>query len=356
MKWLILFAFASISYASSEIELKWGGDLRMRGLYEKDGDAEARLRDQLRLRLGVAAQIDSDVRAELRLATAKTNRSTNQALGDDKDPGMPRRFFGLDQAFIQWSPVSFGSLYGGRHKLLNFRPGGSQLILDEDLNLEGGAAVVNYEFRPGWKINVVAGSAEVHENYDFFYSSAETDNQLNYGQIFAEWKEGNFKTTGGIGFFNWVSVQGKNFSDLVAGGAAWGNSESDPGVIAFPYLVKEAFLQTDIKWDVGTLSIFGDYIVNNEAPISNQGFWIGGSWAMKSWTFLLAWEELDSDATLAAFTDSDFVNGRTATHGAEGVVRWAFAKNLSLKLVEFYSKTPLNKDYHRTHLDLTAEF
>ena len=88
-------------------EWSWAGDLRLRTQSEKNGDNHIRWNEKLRLRFGVAVKINRELNAEIRIATARSARSTNQGLGDSAEPAGARHFIGLDLAYVNYHPVSF---------------------------------------------------------------------------------------------------------------------------------------------------------------------------------------------------------------------------------------------------------
>lgn len=340
-------------------KLEWSGDLRLRFQNEKKGDDQARLNQRIRIRFGLGANIQKDLRAEIRIATAKGYRSTNQTLGDSSEPGSRRRYVGLDLAYGKWTPVPFAALYVGRFPQIHFAPGGSELILDDDLALEGAGLSSEYEFMPKFFVFGSAGSTFIRENYDNYYSEDLSDNMINFGQAGLKWKQERNQAVLGFGFFNFTSVQGKNYSDLAVGGKSNGNTEAPAGAVAYPFLPKQYF--TELKFPLGPFDtkLFYEFVENGEAPRDNKGQWIGAEGGRKSWDISLAYTEIESDAVLALFTSSDFGDGVSDVRGWIGKARWKFSRGMSLRLMQMVAKTDmtgLNKEYRRTHLDLSASF
>lgn len=359
---LVLFIFWGLSARAEELqlpEMKWYGDLRVREKIEKDGDNDSRTSMQLRARFGVNIPVQKELRAEIRLASAKSNRSTNQTMGDSSEPGSRRRFVGLDLALVEWAPIDFAKFYVGRFQQLHYRPGDTQIILDDDMTLEGFGATVEYEFIPDWKIFGSMGSALLRENYDNYYSEDLADNNLNWGQGGIAWMKDSRKLRVGGGFFNFTSVQGMNFADLAAGGKANGNTEETAGVVKNPYLPREYFIDYKDKFGSLEAGVFFEFIENAESSDPNNAFWTGFSVGQKAWDAQFAYTEVESDAVLALFTNSDLGNGTTDVKGYIGSVRWKFMKNMNLNFTQFVAKTDmsgLDKEYRRTHLDISASF
>ena len=353
---LLLICFSASAFAQ---EFKWYGDVRVRAQREKELDREVHNQLRLRARFGVNVKIDDEWRAEIRLATSKSNRSNNQTLGDPSEPGSRRRFIGLDVGYIDYTPASFVHLYGGRFPQVHFRPGESQIILDDDLSLEGAGAKLDYEFYPNVSVYLSGGSTYIRENYDNYYAQDLSDNMLNFGQLGVRWKQDGYELNVGSGFYNFTSVQGKKFGDLAVGGKSDGNSEGLSGEVKYPYLPKQFYI--DFKFPLSSLktSVFGEYIENGEGGDLNHAWWTGFSLGQNSWDMQLGATQVDSDAVMAMFTHSDFGNGKTDVRGYIGSVRWKFMRNVSLKLVQFYGWNNMHLapvEYDRTHVDLTASF
>lgn len=100
-------------------------------------DSNNRLR--LRARFGFQAQIDDKFKAGLRLATGTAGPggdpvSTNQTLGNYES----RYTFGVDRAYLQYQPVPWLALSGGRIANPFFSP--TDLVWNENINFDGVAA------------------------------------------------------------------------------------------------------------------------------------------------------------------------------------------------------------------------
>lgn len=342
-------------------QLKWSGDLRVRGQNEKDGDKQARATGRLRARFGVTAKLNSELKAEIRLATTKANRSTNQTLGDSSEPGGQRHYVGLDRAYAEWQPVSFARFLYGRFPQLHYRPGESQILLDEDIVLEGGGLALDYEFAEGFKVFANAGSSFIRENYDDYYTLEDTDNMINFGQLGVRWqRERNWITLGG-GFYNFVGVQGREFSNLVKNGTRSGNTEAlVAGQVKNPYLPKEIFV--DSRAALGALDVgpFVQFVENRETRDPNWALWSGVYIGQTTWDAQVAYAEVKSDAVMGLFTDSDFGAGNTDVRGWVASARWKFYKGMTAKLTQYINRTAAAsespKEYNRTHADLTISF
>lgn len=108
---------------------------------------------RIRARLGIAATIDKDLTAYFRLATGSQNNpvSTNQSLGgffSNKD-------IWLDRAYVDFRPTDGGHVWLGR--MANpFRL--SELVWDDDINLDGVAASYEHSFGSGFSAFALGGA------------------------------------------------------------------------------------------------------------------------------------------------------------------------------------------------------
>lgn len=361
----LLFAQSELksSYAletkNEKPQFNWYGDIRFRAQNETSLPGQDRLSEKLRVRLGVKIPINSSLRSEIRLATSRSNNSTNQTLGDNKEPGMSRRFMGLDLAYAEWKPLFFARFQAGRLAQVHEKPGGSQIILDSDLALEGAAIITDYAFDSNWSFRTNWGSSWIRENYDSFYSEEQGDNMLNWGQIVLDYKLDTTKVTGGFGFFNFTSLQGKKFTDISTGGSARGNSQEPVGSYKDNYIPRQYFLDVKTEINSWVVGAFAEYIVNSETLDPNRASWIGTSIGLDKWIFQIAYATLDTDPVPGIFTDSDFAGGTTDSRGYVLNLKWKIYKGLDMIVTQFHNfkRTELgDMRYDRVHLDLNATF
>lgn len=340
--------------------LTWSGDLRVRGQSESTEAADSRRSLRLRGRFGVKAKVDDSLQAEFRLASSNNYRSTNQSLGDSGDPGFARRFMGLDLAYAEWKPSSALRLHAGRIPQWHQRPGGSQIILDEDIALEGLALRGEYGFADSWSVQAGVGTAFIRENYDdASFSADETDNVLHSMDLALNKTFADSSLKFGLSFFNFVGIQNRLFSELAAGGAALGNSEFPAGRVKNNFRPLRAYLEGKTKWGSLEYSSFVERVVNEDTRDPNRAWWVGVGLKDKAWSSQLAYAELETDAVPAVFTFSDFAAGQTDARGFIFSFQYDLAKNVALKLTQFANRqkfSVLNTQYLRTHLDLSVAF
>lgn len=356
---LLILILAACPAPAASPSWIWGGDLRVRAQGDSQDPNDSRWSPVLRARLGFKAQLEENLRAELRLATAKNARSPNQTLGDNKEPGSPRRPVGVDLAYAEWQSTPFLTAMAGRIPQIHERPGDSQILLDADLALEGAAIKVAQAVTDEWSFFGSAGSTWVRENYDSYYTEKLTDNMIHWGQIGAQWKTSDWQLRTGGGFFNYVAFQKKNFADLSVGGTAAGNSENPAGVAKNLYVPRQLFIDLQRRVDVWDIGVFAERISNEETFDAHEALWAGFRVKRGSWLGQLAYGSLDSDAVPALFTNSDFAGGQTNSRGMVLTTRWAFQKNFTAALSQYQCDIQGLTDrlrFSRTQVDLLAAF
>ncbi len=170
--------------------IKWEGDLRLRGqddLFQADNYAfvpnyieinkkgditatgnpylnttEDRRRVRLRARLGMEADVSSNVLVGMRVTTGNTADpvSTNVTIGTSNN----RYTAVFDRAFIRYEPSSWLTLNGGKmaNPWLN-----TDLVWDDDLNFDGVAATLkhenNFSLSHQWQTFVTLGAFPLQE-------------------------------------------------------------------------------------------------------------------------------------------------------------------------------------------------
>lgn len=231
------------------------------------------------------------------------------------------------------------------------RAGGHALIWDSDLNPEG----VAVDFESGMFFGT-AGTYFVEER-------SSTDDSfllsLQGGADFALPGDGKLKA--GLGYYQYSEMKG-NLPPWI--GLPFGNSVDENGRLLYDYHEIEVFVEFSAKVGNLPLSLFGNYVKNTEVDINDTGHAFGvqlgranepGKW-QASW----AWQELQADAVVALFTDSDFGGGGTNSRGHTikakyGLMdNWAVGGTLFLNEVELASGMPT--DYTRLQVDLEFSF
>lgn len=351
---LVLTAIASVSPIEARAQESWTdsiaikGDIRPRFEAIDEQGEENRQRGRFRVRLGLTADVNDNVKAVIQLASGGDNPvSTNQTFDD----GFSRKDVGLDLAYVDWTPNDDLHVYAGKMKNPLFRAGGHALVWDSDLNPEGLAI--------GYKKGMFFGTLA---NFSIEERSSSDDSLLLavQGGVKLDVSE-NGKLTAGVGYLDYSETVGNApFYD----GNARGNSVDINGNLIFEYKVLEVFGQLDTKVGDLPLMFFANFIQNSDPATNDSGYafgtQLGKASAPGSWQGSIAYQDLEADSIIGTFTDSDFGGGGTDATGFTLKAKYAVAENWQLGGTLFLTDVEENigneHDYKRLQLDLELKF
>jgi hypothetical protein len=112
------------------------------------------------------------------------------------------------------------------------------------------------------------------------------------------------------------------------------------------------------------VSVFADW-VNNVDAVTNQdtgwlvGFTFNKASAPGSWQFGYDYRDLQADAVVGAFTDSDFIGGGTGGQGHRFTFAYQIAKNVQAAATYLHDTIDQpgdDLDYSRFQADLALKF
>ena len=324
------------------------GDFRPRFEAIDEAGEEDRQRGRFRLRLGLTAKINDKVKAIVQIASGGDNPvSTNQTF----DGGFSSKDIGLDLAYVDWAPNDDLHVYAGKMKNPLFRAGGHALVWDSDLNPEG----IALKYEKGVFFGTLA-------NFSVEERSSEDDSLLLavQGGVKIDVSGGNVLTAG-VSYLDYSNTKGNSpFYD----GKPRGNSVDAAGNLILDYTVLEVFGAFETKVAGMPLMIFADFIRNSEADTNDAGYafgaQLGKAKASGSWQGSLAYQDIEADALIAIFTDSDFGGGGTDATGFILKARYALADNWALAGTFFLNEVEENigneHDYKRLQLDVEFKF
>ena len=347
---------------STEISegLDLGGDLRVRHeSIEKEG-SPSRSRQRLRARISLDAKVNETVDAKFRLASGNEDPvSSNQSFDDS----FSSKSINLDRAYLQWTPAlqedMSAALLGGKMKMPLTAV--KDLIWDDDLNPEGFA--------------LQAGTGPLFFNAAYFVAderSKERETTMAGAQVGGNVKLGEAKLLMGVGYYSWDAMKG--YPVLVDPTTSFGNSsvadvvvEGDPETLRYAedFGQVEGFVKLSL--DVGIpLSLYGDYVVNNDAKSDQDtaymvGLTVGKAKDPGSYQFDYNFRSVEADAVVGAFTDSDSFGGGSNGEGSKLQAKYQMAENWQLAASYFINELGIapgetSKDYERLQLDIAAKF
>jgi hypothetical protein len=353
------------------------GDLRYRLAQSKEDIDEKRTFHQLRARLGVRATVEESLTLVLRLATATSAISSNQTLGDSSAPGMPRRSFGLDQAFSEFRFWEGTKIWAGRTANPFWAPAKNQMIYDSDLNFEGFA----FKWEPKWGpvspfLNI--GAFIVNESYDKTGSAQGVDT-ADAGILGAQIGYAIHGFTFHLNHQAFANIQDRNITGIESGaktdayqGTQYlvyrGNSVYTKDLVPVatsPYLFKNKYLVSNAGFEYKTkfsdleFMVFGDLISNSAVSSLGKGSELGVSFKYGKTSLQLAQIAKEADSTVGAFTDSDTNGGGTDGTGTRVVLGYQLTPKSQVVLNSFQAKRgkdTVTRDYSLTQLDLVASF
>jgi hypothetical protein len=328
--------------------INFKGDIRLRYEGVDEEGREKRERGRYRTRFGFTADVQDDIKVVIELSTGGGNPvSTNQTIGD----GFSRNEIGFNLAYVDWTVNDSLTINVGKMKNPLFRAGSAPLVWDGDLNPGGAAA----KYSSGMFFATAAVFA-VEER------SAADDSMLYAAQTGIEFPVGDIGSlTAGVGYFAYTNTIGNTpFYD----GRARGNTVDTDGNYVYDYKNTEVFAEFDTELGGWPLKVFAQYVQNNEVSVEDTGYAFGaklGSAKDKgdmdfSWTY----QDLEADAVIGTFTDSDFGGSGTDAEGHILKAKYAFSKQISLGGSYFINKKDrfqgVEHDYNRIQIDLEFKF
>jgi hypothetical protein len=110
--------------------------------------------------------------------------------------------------------------------------------------------------------------------------------------------------------------------------------------------------------------VFADYVVNGEAAEADTGFAVGASFGevsgARTWRVGYAYQDLEADAVVGTFTDSDFAGGGTDGKGHVIELNYGFRDRLVFGLRYFLNERGADAgnehDYNRLQADVVFNY
>jgi hypothetical protein len=357
-------------------KIKISGDLRYRHEHidreqvKEDGSIgwrSGRDRDRIRARLMIEAMLNDEWKLGLRLATGQADViegniyadpiSTNQTLTE----GFSKKDFWLDLAYFDYHPVDIEGLnvFGGKIENPFYTVGKNQLVWDSDMTPEGVAGKYAMPF---------SDSAALHLNGGGFWVSEESssaDTSLWGAQAYIKQTIGNPDyILAGASFWDYGNLQGKEDEFGVLLGNTDGNPDPDVSTWASDFDIMEVFVEYGTRLGATPAAFFGSWVENTVAATSEDTGWLVGGKLGKakdpgSMEFVYDYRDLERDAVVGAYSDSDFVGGATGGKGHRIGINYQLAKNVQYAMTYFHDEATIQDpdlDYRRLQADLKVKF
>lgn len=328
--------------------IQFKGDVRLR--YESIDEEFAAKRERMRFRarFGFTADVRDDLQVVLQLATGGDNPvSTNQTFDDD----FSRKDIGLNLAYVDWRVNDSLTIHAGKMKNPLFKAGKVPLIWDSDLNPEGFAA----SFRSDRMFGTVA-IFSVEER------SPADDSLLAVVQAGARFAVGEaWELTVGAGYFAYSNTVG---NQPFYNGKARGNSVDINGDYLFEYKDTEVFAQLQTTVYDLPVQLFVHFAQNNAVSAQDRAFAlgvkIGATKDRGQYEFTWIYQDIEADAVIGTYNDSNFADGGTDSRGHIVKARYALAQKIFLAGTLFVNAKDrfqgVEHDYNRVQIDMEFKF
>jgi len=362
--------------------LKWldkisiSGDLRYRhehidrGQIKEDGSIgwrNGRDRDRIRARLMIEAILNDEWSLGFRLATGQADIvdgaiyadpiSANQTLTE----GFSGKDFWLNLAYFDYHPMSIEGLnvLGGKIKNPFYTVRNNQLVWDSDLAPEGIAGKYAMPFSDSAVLHFSGGGFWISEE------SSSADTSLWGAQAYFKQTIGNPDyILAGASFWDYGNIQGKEDEYGVLLGNTNGSTDPDVRTWASDFDVLEVFAEYGTRLGALPAAVFGSWVQNTAAVTREDTGWLLGTKLGKakdpgSMEFVYDYRDLERDAVVGAYSDSDFAGGVTGGKGHRFGINYQLARNVQYAMTYFHNKVTLQDpdlDYRRLHADLKLKF
>ncbi|MDD9999236.1 MAG: putative porin [Rhodospirillaceae bacterium] len=329
----------------SRTSLAWSGDLRYMHETIDDHALPIDHRHRLRARGQIVAAIDDRMKLGFGVATGDVkNDSANQTLGD----GFSRKPLELDLAYFDWRLSDAAHLLGGKMRNPFYRPADHHLLYDDDLRPEGLAL----KFRQP--------SAFVNASVFWTQDRGHTPDSMWWG-LQAGYRLSPFDAfslTTGASYYETTHTRG--YPPLFTPFSGQGNYLDASGNYLYGFSQWELFGELTLERQGFRFTAFLDYVYNAVADRFDEGLAAGLSFRRVSvsspWTIAYTYQDLQANAVVAAFTDSDFAAG--TSDGSGSILKAAYEFPMGWTLALRYitgvrgESTGLRLDYDRLQVHL----
>jgi hypothetical protein len=329
--------------------VRLSGDLRYRHETINDDSLSVRHRHRIRARANVTAEVAENMTMGFGLSTGGiANDSGNQTL----DSGFSRKDIGLDLAYFNWGLGDDLNLVAGKMSNPFFRPAGYHLIYDGDLRTEGLAL----RYRSG-SLFGNASAFWVEER-----SSGPDSMLFGLQGGYRGTLDNGVGLTAGVSYYETTHTQGR--APIFTPGSGQGNQLDANGNYLYGFSEIELF--GELRFDVSgqPLTVFADYVTNTDADAFDEGFAAGAIYRRASvpgdWTVAYIYQDLEANAVVGAFTDSDFAGGTSDGSGHTLRAGYVFPGgwNFALRyIIGDRGEAAGNKrDYNRLQADISVRY
>jgi len=342
------------------------GDVRFRQeTIKNDGVSNNRDSDRqrIRARLGAYTEINPQVDTGIRIATGSSDdaRSTNQDLNNYFD----KKSIWLDQGYVDYHPDAIKNLHLVAGKMPQQWVSMGDIIWDSDISPEGLAVTYKYPLGGSTELFGSAGHYTLKDNVDGEGVQFKHDLRLYAGQLGARFAiTDNLKMTLGGSLYAYDNDDSSACptTGAVTAPCALAVNGNSPGE---QFKLYEGFGQLDIGGLPMPLSLYGQIVNNDDASNDQDMGWLAGV-KTKLYGFAVDYNyrDVQRNAVVGAFTDSDFANGFTGSRGSKLKVSYEIDMNFALGATYFMANSDYtnasaglrDSDINTLQLDAEAKF
>jgi len=294
--------------------ISWKGDFRYRVERIDEEGVNERDRNRIRARAALVARTSDSTEVGLGLASGGDSPvSANQTLGGNGTSKDLR----LDLAYLKWTGLNNTQFTVGKFSNPFYRVQGSGLIWDSDFRPEGVGFV--------WERGPLFGVA----SYNFLDSDSRTGDDAIWGlQLGARVSPSpavHVETA--IKYLD-IPAKGRRAFDP-ENPDFFGNSSvvvDGRRVYAVNYNLFNASLNLDFALRGFPVSLFADFVTNEDAPELDTGYLaglaVGPVKPAGKWRLRYQYQDLEADATFGLISDSNFAGGDTDGTGHKFIARY----------------------------------
>ena len=327
--------------------IKMNADLRYRFESIDVEGAPDRLRNRVRARVGIKADINENTLLGFELASGSDDPvSTNQTLGDN----FSSKGVNIDQAYVRFRPTGQDlDIYAGKFKNTLQRVGGNGLIWDGDLRPEG------------FGVKYGQGNLFINGLGTWIDESKSGNDVLLLGAqagISVPAFE-SAKLIAGLGYYEYTGFDSPTDASADADNVS-GNRLTADGRYVSDFELIEGFAELQLPSNFGKATIYADYVQNLGAKDNDTGYVFGTKLKVSDWSLGWAYQDIEADAVYAVLTDSDFGGGGTDAKGHKFSTSYAFNKKVKVGGTLFLNDRNVDfgteQDYTRFMLDLSVKY
>ena len=297
------------------------GDLRYRHETINDDAVPVRHRHRMRARANATATLNEDMEVGFGLSTGGiANDSGNQSFGE----GFSRKPVGVDRAYFDWSLSDTLTLVGGKMSNPFFRPGGHHLLYDGDIRPEGLA------------LRVSSGAFFANASAFWAEERGSDPDTMWYG-LQAGYRGSpapGVSLTAGASLHELSHAQGR--APVFTPRNGQGNQLDANGNYLYGFSQVEVFGELTVDLAGHPLRMYVDYVTNTAPEEFSDGLALGIDYRRVTdtgtWNLAYIYEDLEANAVVGAFTDSDFAGGTADGGGHTLRAGYAFPRGWNLGL------------------------